>query len=111
MGFAIPITQAKEIIDDLMANGYVAGRTRLGITGSDVTQYDVWQYDVPLGFQIASIDADSAFNGTEAQVGDIITAIDGTTVTGLTDITNVLSGHQTRRRDNGNALPAGRPGE
>lgn len=94
MGFAIPITQAKEIIDDLMANGYVAGRTRLGITGSDVTQYDVWQYDVPLGFQIASIDADSAFSGTEAQVGDIITAIDGTTVTGLTDITNVLSGHK-----------------
>ncbi len=53
--FAIPIAQAKEIIDDLMANGYVAGRTRLGITGSDVTQYDVGSMTSHWGFQIASL--------------------------------------------------------
>ncbi len=33
MGFAIPINNAKEIVDELIANGYVAGRPSLGITG------------------------------------------------------------------------------
>ena len=44
----------------------------------------------PQGFRIISIDEDSAFAGTDAQVGDIITALDGETVTQLTDLSNLL---------------------
>ena len=39
---------------------------------------------------IASIDEDSSFAGTEAQVEDIIIAIDGETVEELQDISNLL---------------------
>ena len=39
---------------------------------------------------IVSIDEDSAFAGTEAQVEDIIIAIDGETVEELQDISNLL---------------------
>ena len=42
---------------------------------------------------IASIDEISGFAGTEAMVGDIITAIDGETIQGLTDISNQLLKH------------------
>ena len=94
MGFSIPISKAKAIIDELMATGYVEGRTRLGISGIDISDSQVSLYKVPHGFQIASIDEDGAFAGTEAQVGDIITAMDGETVTGLDDITAFLAQHK-----------------
>ena len=93
MGFAIPVSKAKTIIDELMAAGYVQGRTRLGIRGTDVSMYEAMATGIPQGFQIVSVDADSAFAGTDVQANDIITAIDGTEVTGLTDITNILSAH------------------
>lgn len=93
MGFAIPTTKAKAIIDDLMAGGYVKGRARLGIRGYDVDTYTAFYNDVPMGFQIAAIDEDSAFAGTEAQVGDIITAIDDEKVSALEDISVILSAY------------------
>lgn len=91
MGFAIPTTNAKSVIDALLAGGYVEGRTRLGITGTEISEMQAAIYGMPRGFMIAAIDDESAFTGTAAQVGDIITAIDGEVVTGLTDISNLLT--------------------
>ena len=91
MGFSIPISKAKAIVDELMATGYVQGRTRIGITGTDVSAYMATYQNIPRGFMIQSINEESAFTGTDAQAGDIITAIEGTTVTCLKDISNELS--------------------
>ena len=93
MGFAIPVTKAQSIINELLSGGYVKGRTRLGITGMDVTSSMAMLYNMPRGFVITEINEDSAFTGTEAEVGDIIIALDGETVTGLTDISNLLLKH------------------
>ena len=93
MGFAIPITKAKTIIDDLMANGYVVGRARLGIRGRNVTAYAATLGGIPQGFEIMEFPEGSPFLSVDAKIGDIITAIDGETVTSLTDITNVLARH------------------
>ena len=93
MGFAIPITKAKAIVDDLMANGYVVGRARLGIRGRNVTAYAATLNGIPQGFEIAEFPEGSPFLSVDAKVGDIITAIDGETVTSLNDITNVLALH------------------
>ncbi len=90
MGFAIPVSEAKDIIDQLLSGGYVKGRVRLGITGSDVTAAMAAIYGAPQGFLIAQINEDSAFTGTEAQEGDIITGIDGETVQNLSEISNLL---------------------
>ena len=90
MGFAIPVSKAKDIIDQLLSGGYVEGRVRLGITGSDVTAAQSAFYGIPQGFVIASIDEDSSFTGTQAQPNDIIIAIDGETVEELQDISNLL---------------------
>ncbi len=91
MGFAIPISKAKDIIDELLSGGYVKGRVRMGITGYD-TSNDI-RYELsgaPAGFVISAIDDDSSFAGTEAQVGDIIIGVDGETVTCLDEISNQL---------------------
>ena len=37
LGFAIPINDAKPIIEDLIAQGYVGGRVSLGVTALDLT--------------------------------------------------------------------------
>ena len=90
MGFAIPVSKAKDILDQLLSGGYVEGRVRLGITGYDLGAEEAAFYGVPQGFLIASIDEDSSFAGTQAQVHDIITAIDGEPVEELQDISNLL---------------------
>lgn len=90
MGFAIPVSKAQEIINELLSGGYVKGRTRLGIRGTDVQEMDIVMYSLPQGFKIASVDEESAFSGTGVEMNDIITAIEGEPVTGITDISNYL---------------------
>lgn len=85
MGFAIPASKAKSIIDELLSTGYVNGRTRLGITGQNVL------YGNPKGVIIVAIDeGESSFKGTNAQSEDVITAVDGKEVNGLSALANQL---------------------
>ena len=93
MGFAIPISNAQGVINQLLAGGYVEGRVRMGIRGSEMDSQIAEYYGVPRGFVIASIDEISGFSGTDAMPGDIITAIDGETVQSLADISNQLLKH------------------
>lgn len=90
MGFAIPVSTAKNIIDQLLAGGYVEGRVRLGIMGREIDGTMAMIYGLPQGFMISELPEDSAFAGTGAQVGDVITAIDGNEVTSLSEISNLL---------------------
>ena len=90
MGFAIPVTGAKKIIDDLLAGGYVEGRVRFGIKGTEITQMQAYMSDVPQGFMISEIDKDSCFVGTDVKQYDIITAIDGEETPTLDAIANAL---------------------
>lgn len=83
MAFAIPISDAKEIIDDIIANGYVTNRPKLGISYAAAEKYQQYAMvvklkDLPSGsLVIASINSDSSLANTKAKVGDLITAVDG----------------------------------
>ncbi len=83
MGFAIPISSAKTIIDDIIANGYVTDRPKLGITYAPVSKYPSYAMiahynNLPAGsLIIAQIGEESAFTGTDAKAGDLIIAVDG----------------------------------
>lgn len=83
MGFAIPIDTAIPIANDLVSYGYVANRAKLGITYYASSAYNTYAMvvklkDLPAGsLIIASISTKSALSGTKAQVGDLITAVDG----------------------------------
>ncbi len=94
MGFAIPISGARDIINDLLSGGYVQGRVRFGITGTDISEMQASMYGVPAGFMIASIDKDSCFNGTNVQQYDIITAIDDVETPSLAALSNALLAYQ-----------------
>ncbi len=83
MGFAIPISQVKSIIDNLITQGYVAGRGRLGITVRQTED----------GLLLDSVDPESNLYG-KAQKGDWILEADGETMETLNDLYAVLAGHQ-----------------
>lgn len=82
MGFAIPINTVKEVVDELIANGYVAGRPSIGITGSNVESAD----GSIAGVQVYSIDSRAKAASEGLQVGDIITAVNGTPTPTMDDI-------------------------
>ena len=90
MGFAIPVSKAQDILNSLIKVGYVEGRTRLGITGRDITAQQAEFYGVPQGFLIMEIGEDSNIGTAGGQVEDIICAINGETVTCLSDISAIL---------------------
>lgn len=83
MGFAIPISDAKDIINSLTKYGYVQGRPKLGITYYQATAYNDYNMlikmkGLPAGsLIIESISSDSALAGTEAKSGDLIIAVNG----------------------------------
>ena len=90
LGFAIPISDAKEIIMSLISDGYVTGRPQLGITGMTVTEKQAAQYDMPQGVYVYSSDNSTA----DLQEGDIITAIDGTEITTMDELTEQKNLHK-----------------
>ncbi len=83
MGFAIPISSAQDIINDIIANGYVTNRPMLGIKYYPASNYQEYAMVVqikglPAGsLIIADIGNNSAFRGTKAEVGDLIIAVNG----------------------------------
>lgn len=86
IGFAIPITSAKPIIEELINNGFVSGRPSIGISGESVPQYAQVYYRLPDGVYITGIDetSDAYFQGIRA--GDIIVALDNTRVTSIDEL-------------------------
>ncbi len=83
MAFAVPISDAKEIIDDIIANGYVTDRPKLGISYAAAEKYQQYAMVVKLkglpsgSLVIASISDDSSLANTNVKVGDMITAVNG----------------------------------
>ncbi len=94
MGFAIPSVTIKEVADEIIKNGYVAGRARLGLEVTEFSDSMAKYYDAPAGIKIASIDKESSVDGTDVKEGDIITEIDGTPISNFNDLYNVLDSYK-----------------
>lgn len=94
MGFAIPSETAKDIIDTLMKKGYVEGRVKIGITGSNVSSDVASAYGVPMGIMVDEISKDGPCYGTELKTDDIITGVDDKEIQSFSDIYEILETHK-----------------
>lgn len=81
VSFAIPSTTVKEIVDQLIAQGYVSGRPTLGILGDSVTRFDQSYFHVPAGLYIDQVDPASDAFRLGIRPGDILITLDGIPVT------------------------------
>lgn len=96
MGYAIPITDVESIIGDLMnkvTRDRVedANRGYLGISGVDVTEEASKSYNMPQGAYVNTVVEGAAADQAGIQQGDIITKLDGTSVSGFDQLKDALS--------------------
>lgn len=94
MGFAIPSQTVKSIVDTLVKNGYVEGRVKIGISGIAVTSDQASNYNIPQGIYVQSIVSGGPCDGTSLEKGDIITEVDGETITSFADVYAILETHK-----------------
>lgn len=83
MGFAVPTNTVKEVVDELIKNGYVSNRPVLGVKFVPATQNQTYSIvvkanNLPAGSVIIEdIMAGSDLFNTEVKEGDMIVAVDG----------------------------------
>ncbi len=94
MGFAIPISEAKPIIEDLIKFGYVKGRPVLGISARDVTRDMAQRQGWPIGVQVMSTQVGSGAEIAGLEQGDIIVKADGKEVKNFDDLTKIKDSHK-----------------
>lgn len=95
MGYAIPISTAKPIIEDLMQKETrkkvpEEERAFLGVAGTDVIEEATVRYEMPEGVFVSSVLEDTAAEEAGILKGDIIMYIDGEKIENMAEMQGLL---------------------
>lgn len=95
MGYAIPISNAMPIINELLTketrNRVNASETGyIGIAGVDVSDEAASTYNMPSGVYVAQVTDGSAAQTAGIKKGDIITEFDGNSISSMEDLQDIL---------------------
>ncbi|MDE6915954.1 MAG: trypsin-like peptidase domain-containing protein [Lachnospiraceae bacterium] len=95
MGYAIPISAAKPIIEDLMQRETrkkvpEEARAFLGITGTDVIEEATARYEMPEGVYVNNVLEDTAADEAGILKGDILMYLDGEKITRMDELQGLL---------------------
>ncbi len=82
IGFAIPINEAKPIIEQLLNQGYVS-RPYLGVSGRNVDEEASKLYELPLGVLVLDVIPNSPASRLGLIKGDVITAFQGVKINAI----------------------------
>lgn len=93
MGFAIPINEAKPIIEQLIKHGYVE-RPMMGIGAQTITPQDAAQYNLPVGVYVVQVQPGSGAEKAGIQPGDVIIKADGKQIKSFEDLQSVINSHK-----------------
>lgn len=94
IGFAITVNSAKPVIEAIMSGGGIEKRARVGITYYAIPENTAVMDGVKAGLYIASIDPECDVSNTDLQVGDIITVLDGISVSDTEKVRDIISSHK-----------------
>ena len=89
--FAIPSATVKDIVDQLIAYGYVSGRPTLGLAGESVTPFDQAYFNIPQGLYLNTVDPDSDAFRQGIAPGDILISLDGQPITGQKELDSYVN--------------------
>lgn len=111
MGFAIPISTAVPIINDIIKSEAVSEDEQgyLGIKGTDVSEEYAKYYNMPQGVYVSEVSSDSPAQNGGMKKGDIIVKFAGKEITSMTGLQEKLSNTKAgtkvkivvKRSDNG----------
>ena len=90
IAFAIPSTTVKDVAEQLILQGYVAGRPTLGITGEEVSSIHQFYYRMPAGLYINHVEPGSDAYAKGVDTGDILISINDIRITSMDGLNAVL---------------------
>ena len=96
LGFAIPISDVQAIITDIIENGQVTGKAYLAIKAGTMTEQMAAQYNIDIteGVFVYSTESGGAGEKAGLQLGDVITKLNDTAITSMTDLTMAKKGYK-----------------
>ena len=86
LGFAIPINDVVDIINQLMTSGYVRGKPSLGVTVRTITPEAAQYYGRVVGAGVEKVTPGSAADKAGVKVGDIIIKLGDYDITSVEDL-------------------------
>lgn len=86
IGFAIPINDVIDMIQDFVQYGYVTGRPSMGITAVEVTEDYANAFGWPSGVYVNGVNEGSCSEAAGLKQGDIITKLGDTEVTTVAEL-------------------------
>ena len=89
IGFAIPINHVLSIVKSIIEKGYLS-KPYVGVSVSDVNQ-QTQLYGIPAGAAVQAVSDDSPAAKAGLQAGDVITSVNGTEITGSSDLVSLVS--------------------
>ena len=90
LGFGITINEAKKVVEDLIARGYVSGRPMLGIVYQNVTESVAAYSGATPGLYVTEVKKDYPVASSGLVAGDTIIEIDGKSVI-TNDVSTILA--------------------
>ena len=81
LGFAIPSTTVKTVVDQLIGQGFVSGRPYLGFRTETVSSFVQMYYRLPRGVYITEVEPGSSAHAQNIAAGDMLLSLDGQAVT------------------------------
>ena len=94
MGFAIPITDVKDIIEKLMNGKNDEGGGTIGIAGRIINEEQSKSLNCPTGFYITEVTQGSGADKAGLERGNIVTKIEGKEVKGLSTIKSITNNQE-----------------
>ena len=89
LGFAIPSTTVKNVVDQIMENGKVEGRPGLGITVGSIPDAAKEEYGLPDGLYITAVSDGSDAKAQGIRAGDVLMKVNGQTVTDSQEVIDI----------------------
>lgn len=89
LGFAIPINNAKPVVNQLIKYGYVRGRPMIGITGRDISKEIADYYNLPLGVFVVDVAPGSGADKAGIRRRDVLVSLADRKITSMQQLNKV----------------------
>ena len=94
IGFAIPSSTVRDIVNQIISQGYVSGRPSLGLTGQAVSTFDQYYFRLPAGLYIDSVEEGSYADRVGIEAGDVLVKVGDTRISDADDLESALYSYE-----------------
>lgn len=94
LGFAIPSATVRDIVSQIIENGYVSGRPTLGLSCEPLSMFYRYYYGLPEGMYVTEVTPGGPAAKLGITAGDIIIQLDGVKTTSMELLNSALYAHE-----------------